>query len=84
MRRVKLVQRSSKDEASDKELLYADLPISAKNMKVLYGNKILGKPVPINTISDEDGRVTIWGKCSPAKKKKQRTRGKSIIICFER
>ncbi len=80
MRRVKLVQRSSKDEASDKELLYADLPISAKNMKVLYGKKIRGKPVPINTISDEDGRVTIWGEVFACSKKRTKNARKSIII----
>ena len=40
---------------------YDDLPISLTNAKVIYGNKIKSKPVPLNGISIEDGNVTVWG-----------------------
>ena len=41
---------------------YEDLPISITNAKVIYGNKIKSKPVPLNGISIDDGNVTVWGK----------------------
>ena len=40
---------------------YEDLPISLTNSKVIYGNQIKSKPVPLNGISVEDGNVTVWG-----------------------
>ncbi|MBQ2973021.1 MAG: PolC-type DNA polymerase III [Clostridia bacterium] len=41
---------------------FDDLPISLTNAKVIYGNKIKSKPVPLSGISIEDGNVTVWGK----------------------
>ncbi len=41
---------------------FEDLPISLTNAKVIYGSKIKSKPVPLNSISIEDGNVTVWGK----------------------
>lgn len=40
---------------------YDDLPISTTNAKVIFGNKIKSKPVPLKDISLEDGNVTVWG-----------------------
>ncbi len=40
---------------------YDDLPISLSNAKVIYGNKIKSKPVPLSSVSIEDGNVTVWG-----------------------
>lgn len=40
---------------------YDDLPISLTNAKVIYGNKIKSKPVPLSGISIDDGNVTVWG-----------------------
>lgn len=50
----------SKPKEPKKE--YDDLPISLTNAKVIYGNKIKSKPVPLKDISIEDGNVTVWGK----------------------
>ena len=41
---------------------YDDLPISLTNAKVIYGNKIKSKPVPLSGVSIEDGNVTVWGR----------------------
>lgn len=50
----------SKPKEPKKE--YDDLPISLTNAKVIYGNRIKSKPVPLKDISIEDGNVTVWGK----------------------
>ncbi|MBQ3007063.1 MAG: PolC-type DNA polymerase III [Clostridia bacterium] len=50
----------SKPKAAKQE--FEDLPISLTNAKVIYGNKIKSKPVPLKEISIEDGNVTVWGK----------------------
>ena len=41
---------------------YDDLPISLTNAKVIYGNQIKSKPVPLNNITRDDGFFTVWGK----------------------
>ncbi len=50
----------SKPKAPKQE--FDDLPISLTNAKVIYGNKIKSKPVPLKDISIEDGNVTVWGR----------------------
>ncbi|MBR2869596.1 MAG: PolC-type DNA polymerase III [Clostridia bacterium] len=41
---------------------YDDLPISLTNAKVIYGNQIKSKPVPLSNITRDDGYFTVWGK----------------------
>ncbi len=43
------------------EKSFDDLPISLSNASAIYGNLIKTKPVPINTISPDDGSVVVWG-----------------------
>lgn len=60
---------------------YDDLPISLTNAKVIYGNKIKSKPVPLNGVSIEDGNVTVWGKVFSLDMRDTRD-GKRKIINF--
>ena len=57
---VTAVSEPAKPKKPERE--YEDLPISLTNAKVIYGNKIKSKPVPLNGISIEDGNVTVWGR----------------------
>ena len=68
-----------KDINTEKE--YEDLPISLTNAKVIYGNKIKSKPVPLKGISIEDGNVTVWGKVFSLDMRDTRD-GKRKIINF--
>lgn len=60
---------------------YDDLPISLTNAKVIFGNKIKSKPVPLNGISVEDGNVTVWGAVFGLDKRETKD-GKRKIISF--
>ena len=55
---VPVAEEAKKPKAPKQE--YDDLPISLTNAKVIYGNKIKSKPVPLSGISIEDGNVTVW------------------------
>ena len=43
------------------ERTFDDLPLSLTNARPLYGGKVSGHPVPLRSISIEDGNVTVWG-----------------------
>ncbi len=58
---IEIPKEAPKKEPKKPKKEYDDLPISLTNAKVLYGNPIKSKPVPLNGISIEDGNVTVWG-----------------------
>ena len=37
-------------------------PYYTDSLKVIYGNKVKGKPMPIRNIGSDDDRVTVWGE----------------------
>ena len=74
-----VVEDEKKPKAPKQE--YDDLPISLTNAKVIYGNKIKSKPVPLNGISIEDGNVTVWGRIFSLDMRDTRD-GKRKIINF--
>lgn len=76
---VPVASEEKKPKKAEKE--YEDLPISLTNAKVIYGNKIKSKPVPLNGISIEDGNVTVWGKVFSLDMRDTRD-GKRKIINF--
>lgn len=67
-----------KDQVSEK--MYADLPISAKNAKTLFGTTIRRKPVPIKDISHMDGSVIVWGEVFSFSEKTTKDGKKKIIL----
>ncbi len=74
-----VIEDASKPKAPKQE--YEDLPISLTNAKVIYGNKIKSKPVPLSGISIEDGNVTVWGRVFSLDMRDTRD-GKRKIINF--
>ncbi|MEE1137510.1 MAG: PolC-type DNA polymerase III [Acutalibacteraceae bacterium] len=76
---VPVVEETKKPKAPKQE--YEDLPISLTNAKVIYGNKIKSKPVPLSGISIEDGNVTVWGRIFSLDMRDTRD-GKRKIINF--
>ena len=76
---VTAVSEPPKPKKPERE--YEDLPISLTNAKVIYGNKIKSKPVPLSDITIEDGNVTVWGKVFALDMRDTRD-GKRKIINF--
>ena len=76
---VPVAEETKKPKAPKQE--YDDLPISLTNAKIIYGNKIKSKPVPLSDISIEDGNVTVWGKIFSLDMRDTRD-GKRKIINF--
>ncbi len=76
---VPVADEPKKPKAPKQE--YEDLPISLTNAKVIYGNKIKSKPVPLSGISIEDGNVTVWGRVFSLDMRDTRD-GKRKIINF--
>ena len=61
------------------ERAYDDLPISLTNARILYGNRIKSKPVPLSGVSIEDGNVTVWGKVFKLDVRETKDKNRKII-----
>ena len=57
------------------DTMFPDLPISARNSKVIYGSAFKRKPVPIGEVSYMDGGVVVWGEVFKFTEQKPETTG---------
>ncbi len=70
------------DLSQPKERRVVDgIPLYLETARSIYGNDIKKDPVPLNTISAEDGEVVVWGDVFKLESKETRD-GKRLIIEF--
>lgn len=53
--------RQKSAETVRREKPEGDLPIYLDSVKTLYGRALRGKPIPIGTLTPDEGFVTVWG-----------------------
>ena len=62
----KAIDRDNKPMAPENKpgehIIVDDIPLYLETMRPIYGSTIKGTPVPLNTISEEDGNVVVWGE----------------------
>lgn len=59
---LKVAPSAERSQRRKSEQSFDDLPISLSNAFPIYGNSIIkSKPVPISSITPEDGTVVVWG-----------------------
>ncbi len=76
-------QESLKNENEPvKHKLLGNLPIYIDTAKVIFGNTIRDDPVPIESVSIEDGTITVWGDILKTESKDTR-KGDFTIFTFD-
>ena len=74
-------QPSAKAKPKGRKLSFdcEGLPFVPGSMQVVVGHEIKGKPIPMNQITQESGRVVVWGDVFDVVKRETRD-GRSIIL----
>ena len=78
LKKVTITQAAAAKQ-NNTDTMYPDLPISARNAKVIYGSPFKRKPVPIGEVSYMDGGVVVWGEVFKLTEQKTRDNRMSII-----
>ncbi len=66
---------------SDEERMFGDLPILKKKARVVFGNSVRNRPMPIADVRPEDGTAVVWGEVFSFESKVTKD-GRSNIITF--
>ncbi|MBE6828144.1 MAG: PolC-type DNA polymerase III [Ruminococcaceae bacterium] len=77
----KILNRAEKVKNAEPSVIEEGYPYFTDSVRVIYGNKIKSKPMQMKDITDDDDRVTVWGKIFGFESKLTKN-GESYIIKF--